>query len=304
MAQKRILLKRMARYTRTINYHLCSDERFVKRKYKKAKGKLPDLSNPTSFSEKLCYLLLHYRNPLESLCADKYYVQEYVKACGYENILKKTYGTFRNASEIDFDKLPDEFFIKTNHVSGNNKIVNKSNNPDYNYLRKFYSEILKINYYHSSREWVYDRIRPMVICEEVLRDSKGNLPIDYKFYCFDGEMKFFMVSCGEFEHEVRNHKFDKELTSLDYHFKKKSTLEEKEARALIPDNINEMFEIVDKLCKPFPHVRVDLYNVDGRIYFGELTFFSNCGIVNVYDEDYDREIASWIKLEKYKEDMV
>ncbi|WP_270706310.1 ATP-grasp fold amidoligase family protein [Clostridium fessum] len=304
MAQKNIWLKKMARYVRTINHVLCSDEKYLKRKYKKEKGKEADLDSPRDFSEKLLFLMLHYRNPLENLCADKYYVQEYVKACGYGNILKKIYGVYRNANDIDFRKLPDEFFIKTNHVSGNNKIVKKVDNPNYKYLRKFYAEVLKLNYYFDCREWVYDRIRPMVICEEVLRDKNGNLPIDYKFYCFGGKMKYFMVSCGEFEHQVRNHKFDRALHSIDYHFKKMSTLSEEEARSNLPDNIDDMFKIVDRLCKPFPHVRVDLYNVDGKIYFGELTFFSSGGIVNIYDRDYDQKIASWIDLTQYKDDMV
>lgn len=304
MAQDKVWLKKLARYCRTIGFYLVNDMKYLTSRYKKEKGELPDLCAPKTFSEKLIYLMLHYRNPLETLCADKFYVQEYVRACGYERILKKIYGVYRKASDINFDNLPDEFFIKTNHVSGNNKIVKRSMNPDFNYLRKFYSEVLKINYYYDSREWAYDRIRPMIICEEVLRDKNGNLPIDYKFYCFSGEMKYFMVSCGEFDHKVRNHKFDRNLNSVDYHFKKKSTLSEDEARKLLPGNINEMFEIVDSLCKPFPHVRVDLYNVDGNIYFGELTFFSNGGIVNVYDKDYDTEIASWIKLEQYRDDMI
>lgn len=304
MAQKNILLKRMARYTRTINYLVCSDERYLKKRYRRAKGSEPNLDNPQNFTEKLLYLMLHYRNPLEALCADKFYAQEYVKACGYEHILKKIYGVYRKASDINFDELPNEFFIKTNHVSGNNKIIRKSETPDYKYLRRFYEEVLKLNYYYDNREWVYDRIRSMVICEEVLRDSQGNLPIDYKFYCFSGEMKYFMVSCGEFEHQVRNHKFNRQLESVDYHFKKSSTLSEDQARKLLPENINEMFEIVDKLCKPFPHVRVDLYNVDGKIYFGELTFFSSGGIVNISDANYDKEIASWINLERYRDDMI
>ena len=161
---------------------------------------------------------------------------------------------------------------------------------------------MKINYYNVGREYQYNHIRPLLICEKCLRDKNGNLPVDYKFYCFNGEPKYFMVSYGEFEHKVRNHKFDMNCQSVDYHFKKKPTLEEKDV--VFPDNIQEMFSVVRKLCKPFPHVRVDLYNVDGQILFGELTFSTNGGVINVSDPNYDKEIGSWIKLEDYADDMI
>lgn len=301
-AQRKIYLKRMARLYRKVLMVLVSDQKFLIKKCKKEKGMVPNLEDPKTLTEKLLYLMIHYRNPLEKLCADKYYVQEYIKACGLEYILKPIYGVYSKAEEIDFDSLPEEYFIKCNHVSGNNMIIKKSTVTDYDYLKKFYAEVMKLDYYTNGREYQYHNIRPLVICEKCLRDSKGDLPIDYKFYCFNGEPRYFMVSLGEFDHEVRNHKFDMECNSIDHYFKKEATLQKEEVQ--FPDNLEEMFSIVRKLCRPFPHVRVDLYNVEGKIYFGELTFTSNGGLVNIYDKKFDEEVGSWIHLDEYKTDMV
>lgn len=285
-----------------IRYYLINDERMNRKLYKKFKGVEPNIDNPKNFSEKLQFLKLHYRNPLQTLCADKYYVGEYIKACGFEHILKKTFAVYDDAKKIDLESLPETFFLKCNHVSGNNMVVHKNEVNDIRYLKFKYNNILKRNHYYSMREWCYKNIKPLIICEELLIDSNGNLPIDYKFYCFSGEPKYFMVSVGEYEHNVRNHKFDMELKSIDHYFKKSSGLAIEEIN--LPENFNEMITIVKKLCEPFPHVRVDLYNINGKIYFGELTFYSNGGFVDVYSEEMDNKIGSWIKLDKYKFDMI
>lgn len=298
----KIWQKKAANIYRQVRYALVSDEKYLVEKHIKLRGYKPDLNIPKTFTEKLLYLMLHYRNPLETLCADKLFVREYVNACGLGSIIRPVIAVYNRAEDIDFNILPDEFFLKCNHISGNNMVINKAENPDYDYIRKFYREVLKTNYYYESREYCYKGIRPVIMVEKCLRDSKGALPKDYKFYCFSGEPKYFMVSEGEFEHEVKNHKFDMNKESIDHKFKKRSTLSSDEV--VLPENIDEMFDIVNILCKPFPHVRVDLYNVDGKIYFGELTFYSNGGFVSVYDQDFDREIGSWIKLDKYKEAMI
>ena len=299
---RKLILKRLARYYRRVRAIFVSDERYLIREYEKIHGEKPNLEHPETFTENLLYLMLHYRNPLETLCADKLFAREYVNACGLNHIVRPVLAVYNRAEDIDFDALPEEFFIKCNHLSGNNMIVKKSDNPDYNYIRRFYKEMLKANYYYDDREYCYKDIRPVVLCEKCLRDKNGKLPDDFKFYCFSGELKYFMISKGEFEHNVRNHKFDANKKSIDYYFKKKSTLPLEEA--ILPDNIDEMIEIVKILCKPFPHVRVDLYNLDGKIYFGELTFHSNSGFVSVYDKDFDKEIGSWIHLEDYMDAMI
>ena len=275
---------------------------YAKKEFHSHFGRDMDLLNPTNLVEKFYWIEKNEDLSLMTLCADKYYAQEYIKALGLDYILKPILGVYKSADEIDFDKLPDEFFIKCNHVSGNNKVIRKKENPDYKHIRDFYNEVLKLDYYTDLREYQYHNIRPLILCEKCLRDSRGNMPVDYKFYCFGGEPKYWMVSCGEFDHQVRNHKFDMNCKSVDHHFKRTPSLSEKDA--IIPENIQEMFDIVRKLCKPFPHVRVDLYDVEGHVYFGELTFTTNGGVINVADPDYDKEIGSWINLDDYKVDMI
>lgn len=284
-----------------IRYQTKSDRQYNIALFKKSKGKEPDLSSPKTFSEKLLYLKMYYRNPLMTLCSDKYYVREYVKACGYESILKKVYYVGKDARSIPYDELPDKFFIRCNHMSGFNYILSKRDIKDPKALGAFFNVILKNNWYYHGREWNYKNISSRIMCEEYLENSDGSDLVDYKFYCFDGKPVYYMVSCGELNHQVRNHKFDMNDKSIDYHFKAKPTLEEDEVT--LPENIEEMKTIAKALCKPFPHVRVDLYNIDGRIVFGELTFFSNGGVVNMTDEAFERHLGSLIDLDKYRFDM-
>lgn len=279
--------------------YFVTPEKYIKKKYQKIYKKEIDLQCPKTFSEKVLFLKLYYHNPLLTLCADKFYVDSYVKLCGYESILKKRYGVYSRPEEIEWDKMPDKFFLKCNHLSGNNIAVNKkSDDLDIVYLNRLFGILLKRNYYYSDFEWCYKNIEPKIICEEWLEDKNGNLPVDYKFYCFEGEPKYFMVSYGEFDHRVRNHKFDMDGNSIDSLFKEKEAVDKDSI--IFPDNFSDMKEIVKVLCKPFPHVRVDLYNIDGKIYFGELTFYSGGGYLHVCSKQMDDKISGWIKLENYK----
>lgn len=303
-AEIRSLIRRLEFHRLKIifNYRKQTDLQFNIRLFEEGKGYKPNLEAPKTFSEKLIFLKMHYRNPLQNLCSDKYHVNEYVRACGLEHILKETYFVTRDARTIDYSSLPSTFFMRCNHMSGFNYALSKEDIKAPIQIGNFFNSLRKINWYQNMREWNYTNIEPLVLCEELLSNPDGSPLVDYKFYCFSGEPKYLMVSMGEYEHKVRNHKFDMSGKSIDFHFKKKPTLEEKDA--IIPDNLSEMVEMAKKLCKPFPHVRVDFYNIAGRIVFGELTFYSNGGVVNLVDRDYEEEIGSWIDLEKYTTDMI
>lgn len=298
-----ILKYKMGYILSDIKYWLVSDQKFNRNFFRKKKGYEYDESNIRTFSEKLIYIKEHYRNALLTMCSDKYYVKEYLKLCGCDEIEKKVYGVYKRVEDIEFDKLPDEFFIHCNHMSGCNfKFSKNMSKTEKKYILGLIKISLKHNWYHNQREWNYKNIEPYIICEECLKNADGSAPIDYKFYCFSGEPKYWMVSKGEYEHQVRNHKMNMQGESIDSYFKKKSTLPFNEVQ--IPVNFDKMVEYVRKLCKPFPHVRVDLYNVDGRIVFGELTFFSDGGAVNMVDRDFEETIGSWINLESYINEMI
>ena len=283
-----------------IEHFFVDDLTYAKRVYRKKQGGVLNLDNPKFFSEKLQYLKLYYRNPLMRLCSDKLYAREYVKACGYENILKKIYAVYNDVSEINEKDLPPDYFIRWNHMSGGNFKIKGGNLPSE--TRKLLSVFKKINWYYQGREWQYDQIQPKLICEEVLQNKDGCSPADYKIYCFGGVVKYYMVSFGEYEHEHINHKFKPDGTSIDKLFKDKETIAATDVP--IPENMQDMIRIAEHLSKPFPHVRVDFYNIDGRIIFGELTFLSNGGFVNIGNKQFDEEIGSWIHLEDYKQDIV
>lgn len=290
------------RYARIVEKTLVSDKRKTEQLFFEKKGYALDLNNVQTFSEKLSFLKLYNRNPLMKICADKYYVQEYVKACGFGNTLKEVYGVYDSVKDIDINVLPDSFFLKTNHGSGLNLFVESKGQIDFKRVLKLIDINLKMDYsYARTRELCYRGISTKVIIEQPLLNRDGSLPIDYKFYCFSGQPRYYMVSYGEYNHQKRNHKFDMNGNSIDYLFKKESTVLAEDI--VLPYNFSDMVDMVKKLCEPFPHVRVDLYNIEGKIYFGELTFFSDGGVVNMYSAEYEKTVGSWIDLNKYVNDI-
>ena len=291
-------------------YALQSDLRFNRNEFKKRFGWYPNLDEPKTFVEKLLYLKEHYRNPLQNLCSDKFTVMQYVEMCGYPDILKDIYQVCSDPDEIDLSKMPDKFFMQCSHTQGYNYVVNKTDAMKIEQIKKEYRQLLKRKHYKVLRENNYKNITPRIICGEFLQEPGKEELTDYKFYCFDGEPKYFMVSYGEFNHQLKNHKFDMSWNSIDLDFKKQSMVEATDVEK--PKNFDCMVEIVKKLCKPFPHVRVDLYNLAGRIVFGEMTFYSAGGFLNgrgqlgeeVGSEEMNAKIGSWIDLNKHKQYMV
>ncbi len=285
-----------------IKYILISDKLFHKLRYKKIFKQTPNMENPRTFAEKLGYLKLHYNNLLHNVCADKYEVCQYVAQCGYPEILKQIYKVYDDPNDIDFESMPDKFFIQCSHTQGYNFVIDKNKPYDLEHIKALYKILFKRKHYMVLRENCYKHIKPRVICGEFLEQQDGAPLTDYKIYCFGGKAKYVMVSYGEYEHNVRNHKFDMQWKSIDSLFKKKTAVEAENIKK--PENFDKMVEIAEKLAAPFPHVRVDLYNISGRIVFGELTFYSAGGFVKVHSAEMNEKIGSWIDLEKYKQYMV
>ena len=285
-----------------INYILKSDYRFNVEWYKKKFHKMPDFQNPTTFAEKLLFLKMHYNNMLQNVCADKYTVMEYVRQCGYPEIIKECYQVCMYPDEIDLSLMPDRFFIQCSHTQGHNYVIDKKDKDKLEKVKKIYRQLLKRKHYKVLRENCYKYIQPRIICSEYLEEKGKASLTDYKFYCFSGEPKYFMVSYGEFEHDVKNHKFDMEWNSIDHYFKRQPAIPATDI--VRPANFEKMVEIAKKLSAPFPHVRVDLYNLEGRIVFGEMTFYSAGGFVKIDAEDMNRTVGGWIDLSKYKCDLI
>ena len=265
---------------------LVSDETAIRRYYRrKSGGREVNLEYPVRFSEKLQWYKLHHRDPLMQRCADKYAVREYLQEIGYGHLLNELYGVYQSVREIDFDALPEQFVLKV--------IVPDKAKLNRRQTKWMLASWLRQEISWSGREWVYHGMPRRIIAERFLQDETGELR-DYKFFCFNGKPCFMQLEVGRFtDHNTRNFydmdwqlmPFGKELPhNPNIHVEK-------------PDKFDEMKQIAADLCKPFQYVRVDLYQVGGKVYFGELTFFPAGGAPDFVPDEYDTIVGNMWKLE-------
>lgn len=284
-----------------------NDEEFAYRVYKERTGKELNLKDPQTFDDKVWYLKLHNRDPLLTLCSDKYQVREYVEQCGLGHILNELYGVYDNANEIDFDSIQSPCFLKCNHTSGYNIIFDRSKPFDRRGFIRRFNFVLKQNYYWGSREWNYKDIKPKIIAERVLRDKDGKLPLDYKFMCFHGEPKIMYLSADTCSEEG-THSPDQRLNYYDMEFHQLpitgAGMKNIEGSVEKVDTFETMKEYAAILSKPFPFCRVDFYSVDGKIYFGEITFYPTGGCQNLQPQEWSERVGSWIDLTSLKNNAV
>ncbi len=251
--------------------------------YMTLKRKL-DFDHPKTLNEKLQWLKFNDRTPLHSLVSDKYAVREYIKQELGEEYLVPLIGKWETAEEIDFDSLPQQYVLKCTHDSGGLVICRDKTSLDQDEAIKKLKKSLSRKFYYVGREWQYKNIKPLVICEELLLDQAGNTPADYKISCFNGKADNVMVCTGRFTKDgVKFYFFDRQWNFLPYN--KGDEKLPADFTLPKPDNLEEMFQIADKLSKPFYYARIDLYNIDGKIYFSEITLCPNSG----FDSDITYE---------------
>ena len=254
---------------------LFSDKFYLKCLYKKHLHKKLNLRYPTTFNEKLQWLKLYNRNPLYTQMADKAEMKQYVsQIIGDEHIIK-TLGVYNSVDEVPFESLPDKFVIKCTHDSGSTYICKDKDTFDFQKAKDELSIRLKKNYYWEGREWPYKNIKPRIIVEEFLIDDERDYPLDYKFFCFNGKMEFFKVDFNRFTNHRANY-YNKELVLQP--FGEKYLPPDEYIYFKEPKDFKIMINIVERLAKGIPFVRVDLYYVNDRIYVGELTFFPAGGV--------------------------
>lgn len=252
--------------------------------------------NPRLLNEKLQALKICDRNPLYTKLVDKLEVKDIIQEKLGSSYIIPTLGEWNRAEDIPWETLPDRFVLKCTHDSHSVVIVNNKNQINKKEVTEFLNGCLKKNLYWLMREWPYKNVKPRIIAEKYISNSDGTPMADYKFYCYGGKPQYFMYSVGEADHNVKNHKFNMKLESIDYLFKEKPAIEFKDI--CLPDNINQMINIVTALCKNMPHVRIDLFNVNGHIYFGEFTFFSGGGFIHMKSDEYSAQLANLIDLKQ------
>ncbi len=277
------------------HYDSLSDEEFIREKFKEVFGREIDLENPVTFNEKLQWLKLHDRKPIYNTIVDKYAVKKYIADIIGEEHIIPTLGVWENFDDIDFDSLPDQFVLKCTNGSGGIVICRDKASFNKKQAKKIIDKALKTDYYIISREWPYKDVRPRVIAEKYLTDTPDTSSFtDYKFFCFDGVADNVMIVAGRSDNNTKFYHFDKNWNLCRYNRLCRSLPEGFTMDK--PEQMDEMFEIAEKLSVGFPEVRVDLYISNGQIYFGELTLFSCGGFEDGFDIESDTYLGSLIRL--------
>ena len=255
-----------------------------------------DLNNPLTFNEKLQWLKINDHNPLYSKLADKYSMRQYIKnKIGDEYLFPLVGGPWSKFNDIDFEKLPDKFVLKCNHDSGSVVICNNKAKFNIKKAKKKINKSLKRNYYYHSREWPYKSIKPLIIAEKYMADKSNNTLTDYKFMCFHGEVKSIFTCTERFSKDGLKVSFfdlDWNMQSFERHYPKSKK------KIPPPINLKQMINLSEKLSKGIPFIRVDLYEINKRIYFGEFTFYPGSGMEEFIPDYWDYTFGKWIDLKK------
>ena len=268
-----------------------SDEIFLKIRYRLEMGKKLNLKNPQTFNEKLQWLKLNDRNPEYTKMVDKYEVRKYIAEKIGEDYLIPLLGAWDSFDEIDFDKLPEQFVLKCTHDSGGLIICKDKSKLDINEARKKINKCLKRNVYYLTREWPYKNVKPRIIAEKFMVDESGTELKDYKIFCFNGEPKALFVATDR-PYDTRFDFFDIAFNHLP--FTNGHPNAEKEIRR--PEGLSKMAELARKLSGGMKQVRIDFYDINGKVYFGEITFFHWSGMVPFEPEEWDYKWGEMIKL--------
>ena len=276
--------------------YIKSDELYLKVYYRLCIGKKLDLKHPKTFTEKLQWLKLHNTSELCTQLVDKYRVREFVKEKIGEQYLIPLLGVWEHFDDIDFDSLPNEFVLKTNHGSGGVITCKDKSKLDKEAAKQQLEESLRKNYFWASREYPYRNVPPRIIAEKFMKGEDGNAPVDYKFFCFDGQPKVLFFASERYNDQNLPPKFDYYDMQLN-HLPVRSKGHENSANQLkLYPEFEEMKRVSSILSDGFPHVRVDLYLVNGQIYFGEMTFHHDGGLVPFIPEEWDLRFGEMIKL--------
>lgn len=251
-----------------------------------------NLKNPKTYNEKLNWLKLNDRNPEYTKMVDKYAVKKYVSNIIGEEYIIPTIGIWDNFDDINFDLLPNQFVLKCTHDSEGIVIVKDKSNFNKEDAREKINKALKSNFYYIGREWPYKNIKPRIIAEKYMEDKECGELRDYKFFCFNGQPKAMFIASDRGIGDTKFDYFDlnfKHLDIIQHYPNSKQKIDR-------PKEFDKMIELSRILSKKLIHVRVDFYEVNGQVYFGELTFYHFSGFQPFIPEKWDEIFGKWLEL--------
>lgn len=271
-----------------------SDKTYLKLLYETRIGKKLNLKNPITFDEKLQWLKLYDRKVEYTVWADKYEVRNYVAEKLGEQYLIPLLGVWNSADELKLDDLPEQFVLKCTHDSASVCICTNKKNFDWNAAMDKLQKSLNQNYYWHSREWPYKNITPRIIAEAYMTDESGTELKDYKIYTFGGEPYLIQVDFDRFHNHRRN------LYTTEWEYIDETIEYSKDPNVKIakPEHLEEMLECSRKLAVGTISLRTDFYSINGKIYFGEITFYQEAGFAHFEHEEFAKKLGDQIKLPK------
>lgn len=280
--------------SRRLHFDRCiSDENYLKLMFRAQLGEALNLDEPVTFNAKLQWLKLHDRNPLYTTLVDKYRVKPWVANIIGADHITKNYGVWENVEDIELDNLPERFVLKTNHDSGGVAICRNRSTFDFDAAKKTLQKSLDTNYYWSCREWPYKDVKALVFAEEYLEtDSASQELTDYKVMCFDGTAQCVFTCTDRAKNDLRVDFFDLDWNHLPFtrHYPNADSAPEE------PSALHEMISMAERLATGIPFVRCDFYEVEGRVYFGEMTFYPGSGFEEFEPECWDQKLGNLIVL--------
>ncbi len=274
-------------------FNFLSDKKYIKLRFYNRMGKHFDLKNPKTFNEKLQWLKLFNRDPKYSTLVDKFEVKKYIiEEIGEEYVIS-TLGIWDKFDDIDFDSLPNQFVLKCTHDSGGLVICRDKKKFDVKKAKEIINKSIKNNYYYHGREWPYKNVKARIIAEQYMEDTETKELRDYKFFCFNGKVKCFKIDFDRATHHRANY-YDENGSLLPFG---EAVCPPDHSRDIkLPKELNKMIELAERLATDIPFVRVDFYDANGHIYFGEMTFYPASGFGKFIPEEWDYKLGEWLTL--------
>ena len=293
---KKIFKNKNTRFRILSALRFIPDRPMLRLQYRIKCGRTLNLKDPKRYTEKIQWYKLFYRDPVMQQCADKYQVRQYVETKGLGHTLNELYDVFETPEEIRLDHLPDQFVLKLSNGSGTNLLCRNKSELNLPQVQQKFRDFLVQSGSSAGREWVYKSDKKVIIAEKLLEDPSrpGQDLRDYKILCFNGQPEYIICVDGRYTDHYCHVVYDQQWNKQDVIIGQSSNA----ANYQKPDTLEEMLEIAQTLSNGFPAVRIDLYDIGGKIIFGEMTYFPWSGYMHFQPDEFDFVLGKKFTLRK------